>query len=469
MIEENQTEDMYNRPQPHCLEIERAILAAVLRKGEITRINDNRVDIDTFYSHIHREVFKAALDVKKGGSHIDLLTVADALKLNGTLEDIGGETFLAEIHNTIATDANIDNWIKIHLEYHAKRMLINQCSETLLQCYSDDSTAIDTFNAHRSHLSDIEALSCGMVQKPTIDKLKDFVGYLGELQTGSGGHIIKFGIAGIDELIQLQLKQMLVLGGLSNTGKTRFIFCDAIGKLRKGIPTAIFSWENPANIIVSGLVSIMANVPMSMMTQVNKLKPNHMEHIKNAMKILNENSHLLHIFGKGDYIHSVSGISAEVRRIQDNTGGSLKMAYIDYIQNMKSDKKNRVEQIESIITGISDIGAEHNIATMPLSQLNRDKDRDKSKRRPILADMKGSGEIENAADFVVFLHREDRKSVGNVEVDIYSEKVRGSGSFDRKLNFNTLTGKFSGLVLEAPRYDTNDRPKELWYNKQNLA
>lgn len=465
-LNENNVMDINNRPQPHSLEIERAILSAVLRNGEITRINDNRVDVDTFYSHIHREIFKAALNVKSNGSHVDLLTVADALKINGTLEDIGGEIFLAEIHNSIATDANINNWIKIHLEYHAKRMLINQCSETLLKCYSDESTAIDSFNEHRSHLSDIEALSCGMVQKPTIDKLKDFTGYLQELQTGLGGHIIEFGISGMNSLIQLQLKQMIVVGGLSNTGKTRFILCDAIGKLKKGIPTAIFSWENPANIIVSGLVSIMSNIPMSMMTQKGRLKENQMIYIKNAMEILNKNSHLIHIFGKGDYIHSVSGISAEVRRIQDNTGGSLKMAYIDYIQNMKSDKKNRVEQIESIITGISDIGAEHNIATMPLSQLNRDKDRDKSKRRPILADMKGSGEIENAADFVVFLHREDRKSIGNVEVDIYSEKARGNGTFDRKLNFNTLTGEFSGLVLESPRYDNQDRPTNNYYEKQ---
>lgn len=457
MINEN-INQINERPMPHNLEIERAILSAVLRKGEITRINDNRVDIDTFYSHIHREIFKAALDVKKNGSHVDLLTVADSLKLNGTLEDIGGELFLAEIYNTTATDVNINNWIKIHLEYHAKRLLINRCSETLLQCYDEETTAIDSFNSHRSNLSDIESLSCGMIQKPTIDKLKDFIGYLGELQTGAGGHIIEFGISGMDNLVQLQLKQMMVLGGLSNTGKTRFILCDAIGKMRKGIPSAIFSWENPANIIVSGLVSIMSNIPMSMMTQVGKLKENQMKHIKDAMEFLKSNSHLLHIFGKGDYIHSVSGISAEVRRIQDNTGGSLKMAYIDYIQNMKSDKKNRVEQIESIITGISDIGAEHNIATMPLTQLNRDKDRDKGGRRPILADMKGSGEIENAADFVVFLHREDRKSIGHVEVDLYSEKVRGTGSFDRRLNFNTLTGEFSGLVLETPRYNNSDQP-----------
>jgi replicative DNA helicase len=446
------------RPQPHDNNIERAILASALRFNSISRINDNRVDVDTFYSHIHKKIFNACLDVRKDNKNIDILTIAHKLSFNGVLEEIGGEIFIAELYNSIATDANLDNWIKIHLEFYAKRMMINKCSETLQRCYGDDTTAIDVFNSHRSELGSIESLSCGMVQKPTIDKLKDFLGYIGELQTGEGGHIVEFGISGLDALIQLQLKQMMILGGLSNTGKTRFILCDAIGKLKKGIPSAIFSWENPANIIISGMVSIMTNIPMSLMTQKQALKPSHLSKINDAMNYLKSKSDILHVFGKGDYLHSVQGISAELRRIQDNTGGSIKMAYIDHLQNMRGHTRQaRHEQIESNVYGVSNLGSEYNIATMLLTQLNRDKTRDIGGRKPILADAKGSGAIEDGADFVIFLHREDRKEVGNVELEIYSEKVRGVGMFERALNFNTFTGAMAGLV---PKYDKSYQPNQ---------
>lgn len=439
------------RAQPNDINIERAILASALRHNSISRINDNRVDVDTFYYLAHRKIFKACLEIRKNNEKIDLLTVAHRLSFNGVLENIGGEVFLAELYNCIATDANLDQWIKLHLEFHAKRMMINKCSEALQQCYSGDIAAADIFNSHRSELCSVEALSCGMVQKPTIDKLKDFLGYIGELQTGDGGHIVEFGIPGLDSLIQLQLKQMMILGGLSNTGKTRFILCDAIGKLKKGIPSVIFSWENPSNIILSGMVSIMTNIPMSLMTQKKALNPNHLSKINEAMSYLKSKSDILHVFGKGDYTHSVQGISAEIRRIQDNTGGSIKMAYIDHLQNMRgSTNQARHEQIEANVYGVSNIGSEYNIATMLLTQLNRDKTRDIGGRKPILADAKGSGAIEDGADFVIFLHRENRKEVGNVELEIYSEKVRGVGMFERALNFNTFTGSMSGLV---PKYD----------------
>jgi replicative DNA helicase len=447
---------MTERQQPNNLDIERALLSACF-KGEFSKIHDNRVDMETFYSPVHAEIFKAMLEIKRSKTEPDLLTVSNRLQLNGVLENIGGEVFLAEICNTIATTANIGEWIKIHLEYYAKRQMIIRCNETVLNCYESKENSIDIFNKHRSHLSDIESMSCGMVQTTTNDKLSGFVGYLNDLQTGNGGHVVPFGISGFDELIQLQRKQMFILGGLSNTGKTRFVLCDAIGKIKKGIPSAIFSWENPSSIIISGMVSIMSGVPMSIMTQKGKLTAGHLGKIKESIEFLKNNSHLINIFGKGDYIHSVQGISAEVRRIQDNTAGALQMAYIDHVQNMKSKEKSRVEQIESCVHGVSDIGAEYNIATMLLTQLNRDKDRDKTGRRPILADAKGSGAIEEDADYVIFLHRdrETRKNEGNVELDCYSEKIRGTGMIDRKLNFNTFTGSITGFT---PRFSDSDRP-----------
>ena len=448
--------------QPHSLEIERYLLSSALKYSEFSTIYDNRVDADTFYSHIHREIFKAMLEIKKSGAEPELVNTTDRLRLNGRLEEIGGEVFIAELYSgTIATSANLEDWIKLHLQYHAKRLMINSCSETMHQCYSGEQSALELFNEHRSNLKDVELFSCGMAQKSTVDKLSEFVNYLQELQAGTGGYIIPFGINGLDELIQLQLKQMFVLGGLSGTGKTRFILCDAIGKAKKNVASAIFSFENPANIIISGIVSIIAKIPMFVMTQKNKLTQGQMSRITDAMKFLKDNSHLINIFGKGDYVHSVSGISAETRRIQDNTGGRLKIAYIDYIQNMKADKRqSRVEQIESCISGISDMGAEFNIATVPLSQLNRDKDRDKSGRRPILADMKGSGEIENAADYVVFLHNSNKAAKGQIELDIYTEKVRGTNIFDKKIMFDTYTGEMSGIVRQSPesRYSSVDYP-----------
>lgn len=443
---------MNERQLPHNLEIEKVILSSCMHDA-FNIVSDNQIDENTFYSHINREIFKAIKEIKKDGLEPDLLVLANKLLLNGKLEYVGGEVFLAGLYTSIATTANINSWIEQHLEYHAKRLMINKCNETLSKCYIGESDAKTIFNEHRSELKDVESFSCGKTQIPTIEKLGGFINYVQEMQVGESGYIVPFGINGIDNLVQLQLKQIFTLGGLSNTGKTRFILCDAIGKMQKGISSAIFSWENPSNIIISGMVSIISGVAFSDMTKPKGITPAQMQRISSAMKFLKDNSHLLYIFGKGDYIHSTSGISAETRRIQDNTGGELKTIYIDHLQNMKSNIKEKVEQIQSNVYGIGDICSDFNVAAFLLTQLNRDKDRDKSGRRPILADTKGSGAIEDGSDYVAFLHRTD-KSVGTVELDFYSEKVRGSQRFDEKILFNTLTGEMRGLVS---RYGEEDR------------
>ncbi|MDD3119685.1 MAG: DnaB-like helicase N-terminal domain-containing protein, partial [Victivallales bacterium] len=129
-----------DRPQPHSLETERAILAAMLKdpaccgNGAIELLGSAEV----FYSHVHREIYQAICTLLTESGEVDPISLAHILNKKGVLEDIGGEVFIAELYNCIATTANFENWCQIVRDYHILRGMINVCSDSLRQCYDVD-------------------------------------------------------------------------------------------------------------------------------------------------------------------------------------------------------------------------------------------------------------------------------------------------------------------------------------------
>ena len=131
-----------DRPQPHNLEAEKAVIAAMLREPHpcvdiaIELLHNEEV----FYSHIHREIFKTVTEIYNNTEmSVDLISIAHQLAKNGKLEDIGGEVFLAELYGSISTTVNIETWCGIVHEFSILRNMINVCSESLLKCYDVES------------------------------------------------------------------------------------------------------------------------------------------------------------------------------------------------------------------------------------------------------------------------------------------------------------------------------------------
>ncbi|MBN2640367.1 MAG: hypothetical protein JXR78_01800 [Victivallales bacterium] len=448
-----------DRPQPHSLEVERAVLAAMLREDEcVSMVLNSGVTVDAFYSVIYAEVFKAIESLRKSNRTADMLTVCDALKLKGELDNIGGEMAIADIYSSIATTANIAEWVASLLEFHARRLLLKSCIETSGRCFHDDTPTAEIYADLQAEIRENERYALGKADKPTGEKLKEFFGYISELQTGAGGIVVPWGIRGLDGLIKVQRKQMFVLGGGSNSGKTRFILNDAIGKLEKNIGVAIFSHENSSETLFAGLISILTDIPMDTMQRQGGLNEVALRKIQKAAEWLRDKKELLHIFGKGEYVHSPRGISLKVRAIQERTGGILGAVEVDYIQNMTCDNKyirGRVEQLDDIILNLSNISGDFNIFLLVLSQLNRDKLRDAANKRPEIADIKGSSTIEQEADVIAFIHNPDKRAIGDIQLGFYTRKVRGPNPFEDRLNFCTFTGKINGI---ASRYGDEDNP-----------
>jgi len=138
------------------------------------------------------------------------------------------------------------------------------------------------------------------------------------------------------------------------------------------------------------------------------------------------------------------------------------MVSVDYLQNMRAagilKKASRVEQIEEHVFQINEVFGEFNVAGLLLSQISRDKERSRKNYLPKLADLKYSSTIEQEADYVTFLAR-DKKEEGNVKVQWYSEKVRGSKIIETILDFNTHTGEFKGISSGNHRYSKDYAPE----------
>ena len=212
------------RPQPHNLEVERAVLAAMLREPQpcVDMVVEQLHSADAFYSHIHREVFKA-IDTLYNHSDlgVDLISVAHQLAKNGTLEDIGGEIFLAELYNSIATTANLESWCSITREFFTLRNMINVCSESLLKCYDDSISAkelIDQIEGDLFNVRNVTSRSDVVTLKETLgETFKNIQALInGEVEIG-----IPTGLPDLDKMIGgMKPGEMFVLGARPSIGKT---------------------------------------------------------------------------------------------------------------------------------------------------------------------------------------------------------------------------------------------------------
>ena len=305
-----------------------------------------------------------------------------------------------------------------------------------------------------------EAATSRSKARTVSDQLKEAAAFIEMIQTGKGGEIVRWGIPGMDAVCKLQRGQIFTLAAPCGCGKTRFILNDLIGKIKLGVPSVLFSYENTSNIIYLGLKSILSGIPEDALTEPGGIRDRgNMERFKQAFDYLHDGKHLFRVFGKGDYKHTPGGIALELRRLKD-AGFAPDMVYIDYLQNMTlgSRASSRTEELEKIVFELAELTSEFGAALVILSQLNRDKARAESKRRAGVCDLKGSSALEQVSDYIFFLNNADPGRRGVFNLDFYSVKARSSRGFaNEELKFHSETGEILG-VEPKHRYTKADRP-----------
>ena len=463
---------MGDRPQPHNLDAEKAVLSSILRDSvcldmAIEMLGDER----SFYSNIHREIFRAACELHKRSEGVDPITLAHELAKKGKLEDVGGPLGLAELHSAVATTAHFESWCNIVRDFSTLRNMINVCTESLMKCYEPtespkvllEQIETDIYSVRNNITrSSIEDINQSMLE--AFDYIQKVLNH--EIEPG-----IPTGYPDLDAYTGgLKPGEMFVLAARPSIGKTS-IALNIIRNiaLNKSNPKriALFSLEMTAEQITRRLLCTEAQIAESRFFD-GSFRHDEMYKLTTAISAFKN---------AGIFIDPTGGLTiaelrAKARRLQLQE--KIDMIAIDYLQLMKADSRieSRQQEVAEISSGIKALAKELKIPVLVLAQLNREIEKNASANaKPKLSHLRESGAIEQDADVVAFLHRDrDEAKTATMEeqekgldAELIVEKNRNGQTGYIKLKFFPYRMEF----VNASRYEENDLPEGVQKTAEN--
>jgi len=391
------------RSLPYNLEAEQSVIGSMLiDKTAISRV----VEVlkgDDFYRDSHKVIFNAIFELYQKDTPIDMITLLEHLRSSEKLESSGGITYITEISNSIPSTANLSSYIKIVDDKSTLRKLIRASTEIMENCYNkqDDVEAVmdlaeqKVFNiAERKNSSDFEPMST--VLERGFLEIERIFNNKGET-TG-----ISSGFPELDDKTAgFQKGDMILIAARPSMGKTTFALNLAeYAALREGKSVAIFSLEMSKEQLSYKLLCSEANVDMSKLRHGN-LEDKDWENIAKASGPLAAAK----IFIDDTAGTSVMDMRSKCRKLKMEHG--IDMIVIDYLQLMSgSNPESRQQEVSEISRSIKALAKEMQCPVIALSQLSRAPEQ-RADHRPMLSDLRESGSIEQDADIVMFLYRDE--------------------------------------------------------------
>ena len=439
---------------PHQDEAERSVLGAMLISPQAAMLAQESLKEDDFYDPALREVFSAMIYVAAQSRPVDVVTVSDELTRRQKLETLGGLSFLVELARAVPATANVGAYIKIVEEKSTLRKLIHAAETIEKSCYAGEQETEDILAQSEKLIYDI-TMRKGGAELEAIQPLLIRTFQLIEELVKNHGHIkgVPSGYKPLDDLTTgFHAGELILIAARPSMGKTSFgmnIIENAA--LRAEKKAAVFSLEMPAEQLALRMLCTEARVDMS---KVRKGFIDDDEWLKlaNAMTAI-ANAQI--------YIDATAGITvpemrSKARRLQMEHG--LDVIMIDYLQLMTGSGKfgSRQEEVAGISRQLKALANELGVPILALSQLSR-APAGRSNHRPILSDIRDSGAIEQDADVVMFIHREEYydpkpENKGMAEVIIAKQRngalgtanLGWRGEFTRFID-PTMTGKETGV------------------------
>ncbi len=463
----NSNED---RPLPHNVEAEKAVLSSLMIDPEYC-VEQARIKVRTekvFYHPPHRALFKTILELDDNNIGVEFLNIAHDLRKKDLLEEIGGEIFLAELEQFIATTANFEDHCKIVTDLYKLRNMINVCIASSNKCYDIDTEPDEIINDIESKILEVRNVS----GENDIIEFKDGIkGTLENIFAISRGEVepgIPTGFYQLDQMINGGLKggEMFVLAARPSIGKTSLalnILRNIATKLdnktgQPQYPVAFFSLEMTARQIMERLICTEAKISLGAFFRKGGLQGPELQKLTSAASSLKDTK----IFIDETPALSLSMLKSKARRLMQNNG--VRILIVDYLGLMKIDGRVESRQLEvsAISAGVKELAKELNIPILILAQLNRESEKNGTgNTKPVLSNLRDSGAIEQDADVVAFLHRDRDKQkeqteeakIEGLEATIIVEKNRNGATGYVPTRFFAERTEF---VAEEHKYQTND-------------
>ena len=418
--------DELARKLPFSLIAEQSLLGAILVDPEALSDITELISPTDFYLNEHTQIYTVMQELFLVSKEIDVVTLIDALVTKGVYSKSGGEEYIRSLYQSVSNSLNIKDYAQIIRNKSRLRQLISVCSEVSDKAYSEEGSTEELVDYASALIFDIAQ---GRDTK-SFRRIQDVIqNVYGELHTiaeeGEGARGTKTGFSGIDNMLAgMGNSDLILVGARPGMGKTSFCLNIATNvALATGKNVCIFSLEMSAEQLVTRILSSEALID-SYALRTGKLDSKQWEDLAGAAsKLAGCNMLIDDTAGI-----TVSGMKGKLRRVQN-----LGLVVIDYLQLMQSDRRtdNRVQEVAEISRNLKLMAKELNVPIICCSQLSRGPE-SRTDKRPMLSDLRESGSIEQDADTVIFLYRNEyydadaRNEEGNTAEVIIAKNRHGS-------------------------------------------
>jgi replicative DNA helicase len=390
-----------DRIPPQDLATERTVLGTMLVSPDALEMAATQLHEGCFYSSQNRIVYRSISEMVAAGIPIDVTTLANQMTKTDTLEAAGSEMYLAEICESLVSSANIEHYCNILLEKAMLRELIKIGEGLISRGYAPDVEAKDLLSAVESQIFSLSENGVKTKAK-SMSELLPVV--FREIENYSKGNTsgIKWGFSDLDQLTGgAHNSDLVIIAGRPGMGKTAFAMCSLINAALCGEPGVLFSLE--MSDVQIAMRSLCAEARVSMHQLRSGLLPNRdTDKLRNAANPLKE----AQIWIDDTPAITVSEVRSKGRLLKRTQG--IRWIMVDYIQLMSGSGRteNRQQEVSNISRGLKAVAKELDIPVIALSQLSR-KVEDRTDHRPQLSDLRESGAIEQDADVVMFVYRDE--------------------------------------------------------------
>ena len=445
---------MEGRVPPHSAEAEKSVLgAAMLSKDALFDVMEVVKPAD-FYDENHKEIFQAMIDLNRKNAPVDALTVAEELKKRNSLEMVGGRAYIASLSSMTPTTSNAMEYGRIVAEKASVRRLIETADDIVTKGYDGTMDANQMLDYAESGIFEISQLRQKGQYAHIRDVLVENLAIIDRAEQMDGGLTgITTGFSKLDEMTSgMQKSDLIILAARPAMGKTAFALSLARNAAVKGKASVmIFSLEMAKEQLTQRLLSMESKVDLQTL-KTGRLERRDWDDLNVALDILsNSNIHIDDTAGI-----SIMEMKSKCRRLKAEAG--LDLVIIDYLQLMNPEGKadSRTQEISVISRNLKLLARELDCPVLVLSQLSRAPEQ-RTDHRPMLSDLRESGSIEQDADIVIFLYRdeyynkEDTEKPGECEVIVAKHRSGPTGSVDVAWieRYTQFKDKASGNIPDA--------------------
>ncbi len=421
-----QPTDVIGRLVPRAVEIEAAVLGGLmLEKDAFTEVCEI-LKPESFYEPKHRLVYEAILSLGLEQMPIDLMTVTNRLREQGTLQEVGGPAFIVNLTANVTSAAHIDFHARIVAQKQLARELITFATAVESGAFDESNDVDDLLQDAERRLFEIsqrnikrEVLPVSAIVEQAVKQIE----VASKRESGLSG--LPSGFSDLDKLTSgWQNSDLIIIAARPAMGKTAFVLSMALNIAMQGNPVAVFSLEMSNIQLVNRLISNICELPGDKIKS-GQLTPGEWSMLLNRIQTLEK----LELFVDDTSGLTITELYTKARRLVREH--DVKMIIIDYLQLMTAGGLNlgsREQEVSTISRSLKQLAKELNIPVIALSQLNRKvEDRGNKDKRPQLSDLRESGAIEQDADIVCFIHRPEYYS--HTATDSDNRDIRGLAEF----------------------------------------